>query len=106
MRIPARAFALGLSLVPILDCAPSVPHGALLDPKTQPHWVNALRVLPVYAAGTLPGEPGADAYAIHVTQFQTWMGLVDPVTSRRLYTTVWGYGQVGHAYDTGVIAAD
>jgi FtsP/CotA-like multicopper oxidase with cupredoxin domain len=106
MRIPARAFALSLALVPVLDCAPSVPHGGLLDPKTQPHWVNQLRIPPVYAPGTIPGDPDADAYEIHVTQFQTWMGLVDPVTSRRLYTTVWGFGQVGQKYDTGVLAAD
>jgi spore coat protein A, manganese oxidase len=73
---------------------------------TQRRWTNPLPIPPAYVPGTNPSYPGADYYEIHVTQFQQWMGLYRPGTSERLYTTVWGYGQVGRAYDVGVRDAE
>jgi FtsP/CotA-like multicopper oxidase with cupredoxin domain len=73
----------------------------LLDPATQPRWVNPLPVPPTYVRPP-NAETAGEAYEVHVTEFKQWMGLVDPTTHQRLYTTVWGYGQVGQQYDTGV----
>lgn len=96
------------ALVP-LDCpegqmciAGRCEPGAPSLPATQPHWTNPLPIPPKYSPGTNPSYPGADYYEVHVTQFQQWLGLYVPGTTQRLYTTVWGYGQVGQRYDVGV----
>ncbi len=57
----------------------------LLDPKTQPKFVNPL---PVPAA--LDARNGGN-YSIAVTQFRQDLGLVNPVTKQPLLTSVWGY---------------
>jgi FtsP/CotA-like multicopper oxidase with cupredoxin domain len=82
------------------QCLPTEP--ALLLPSTQPHWQHPLPLPPSYTPGQDPNDPDTDIYEVHVTQFQQWMGLLSPETGERLYTTVWGYGQVGHTYDVGV----
>jgi FtsP/CotA-like multicopper oxidase with cupredoxin domain len=81
-------------------CQPSA--SSTIDPTTQSQWSAPLPRLAEYIPGAHPSHPGADYYEIHVTEFQQWLGLYAPGTSDRLYTTVWGYGQVGQAYDTGV----
>src|SRR4051794_24112371 len=58
---------------------------ALLNPATQPKFVNPLpipSVLDVRAGGT---------HTITVSQVQQNLGLIDPVTLQPLSTTVWGY---------------
>lgn len=92
----ATALAIGC-VEPKLRCPTANLCGA-----TQQPWTNALPIPPSYTAATHPDYPGADYYEVHVTQFQQWFGLYTPGTSQRLYTTVWGYGQVGHRYDVGV----
>jgi spore coat protein A, manganese oxidase len=59
----------------------------LLDPMTQPRFINPLP-LPAVAQ---PVEPGGNTYEIGVTQFQQDLGLKDPVTGAPMLTTVWGY---------------
>lgn len=74
--------------------------------ETQSPWSNPLPLPPAFEPGAHPDYPGADYYEIRVTQFRQWFGLRAPESSDRLYTTVWGYGQVGHTYDVGVREAD
>ncbi|HXN83188.1 MAG TPA: multicopper oxidase [Myxococcales bacterium] len=93
--------------VVIFFCALSAASAAraqpsLLDPATQPRWVNPLPIPETYVRGRNPALPGQDYYEVRVTEFKQWMGLIDPITKQRLYTPSWGYGQVGHRYDTGV----
>lgn len=57
----------------------------LLNPSTQPQFVNPLPVPPVINAR------GGGTFTIGVGQFTQWLGLVDPVTQQHLNTTVWGY---------------
>jgi spore coat protein A, manganese oxidase len=57
----------------------------LLDPKTQPQFINPLPVPSVIDARN------GGLFTIGVTQFDQWLGLVDPVTKQPLKTTVWGY---------------
>src|SRR6266542_2103458 len=74
--------------------------------ETQRPWSNPLPIPPAFEPGQDPDYPGADYYELHATQFQQWFGLYAPESSERLYTTVWGYGQLGHTYDVGVRTAD
>lgn len=60
---------------------------ALLDPATQPKFVNPL---PLPGAAQ-PTTPGGNSYTISASQFQQDLGLKDPVTGNPLMTTVWGY---------------
>lgn len=60
----------------------------LLNPATQPRFVNALPVLP-----QIDAENGG-RYVIEERQFNQWLGLVD-ATGSPLFTTVWGYGLRG-----------
>ncbi|MDR7037273.1 spore coat protein A [Methylobacterium sp. BE186] len=72
--------------------APSAnPSGAttLLDPASQPRFVNALPNLPRIDA-TCGGR-----FVIEERQFDQWLGLVDP-SGAPLLTPVWGYGLRGH----------
>lgn len=57
----------------------------LLDPGTQPRFVNPLPVPSV-----LDGRNGG-VLDISVSQFNQWLGLVDPVTQQPMTTKVWGY---------------
>lgn len=57
----------------------------LLDPHTQPRFINPLPVPSV-----INGQNGG-LFTIDITQQEQWLGLVDPNTQQHLYTTVWGY---------------
>jgi spore coat protein A, manganese oxidase len=57
----------------------------LLDPRTQPQFVNPLPVPSV-----IDGRNGG-LFTISISQFDQWLGLVNPVTSQPLQTKVWGY---------------
>ena len=57
----------------------------LLDPLTQPKFVNPL---------PLPGlidAKGGGSYSVAITQQQQQLGIYDPVSNAPLTTTVWGY---------------
>jgi spore coat protein A, manganese oxidase len=58
---------------------------SLLDPRTQPQFVNQLPVPPVINAT----EGGT--FTMNISQFDQWLGLVDPVNQQHLLTRVWGY---------------
>jgi FtsP/CotA-like multicopper oxidase with cupredoxin domain len=100
-----------VSLAIASAAACSSPRVACDDPAlacaaSQRPWSQPLPIPPTYVPGTSAAYPGADYYEIHVTRFEQWLGLVSPETGERLYTPVWGYGQVGHTYDVGVRDAD
>jgi spore coat protein A len=57
----------------------------LLNPRTQPQFVNPL---PVPSA--IDGRSGG-TFTIGISQFEQWLGLIDPATGQHLNTTVWGY---------------
>ncbi len=57
----------------------------LLDPKTQPQFVNPLPVPALIDARS------GGSFTITVTQFEQNLGLIDPVTKQPLLTKVWGY---------------
>jgi FtsP/CotA-like multicopper oxidase with cupredoxin domain len=77
----------------------------LLDPSTQPKFVNPLPMLGTFTAHSNSSYPGADYYEVETTRFHQWLGLCKPPSSggpcnpadpqQRLFTTVWGFGQVG-----------
>ncbi|HEX5654181.1 MAG TPA: multicopper oxidase domain-containing protein, partial [Chitinophagaceae bacterium] len=58
---------------------------ALLDPRTQPQFVNPLPVPSVIDARN------GGLFTIGISQFEQWLGLIDPITQQPLQTTVWGY---------------
>ena len=58
---------------------------SLLNPKTQPQFVNPLPVPSV-----IDGR-GGGTFTINISQFNQWLGLIDPTTQQHLNTTVWGY---------------
>ena len=57
----------------------------LLDPQTQPQFVNPLPV-----PGVIDGRNGG-LFTISISQFDQWLGLVNPVTKQHMLTSVWGY---------------
>ena len=57
----------------------------LLDPYSQPQFVNALPIPPMK-----DGREG-DTFTISIRQFQQDLGLKDPQTGQPMLTTVWGY---------------
>ncbi len=57
----------------------------LLNPKLQPKFVNPLPIPTV-----IDGRNGG-LFTIGVSQFEQWLGLIDPVNKTILKTTVWGY---------------
>lgn len=64
-------------------------YSQLLDPNTQPKFVNPLPIpgqIDVTAGGTLEME---------MNETTQWLGLVDPVANAPLMTKVWGYGPLG-----------
>ena len=74
----------------LLPCAITFAAGnlhaqGLLDPKTQPQFVNPLPVPAVIDARN------GGSFTISITQFEQNLGLVDPVTRQPLRTKVWGY---------------
>src|SRR4030095_4509261 len=66
-------------------CIPTTKAQSLLDPRTQPQFVNPLPVPSV-----IDGRSGG-TFTINITQFNQWLGLIDPTTQQHLNTTVWGY---------------
>ena len=56
----------------------------ILDPRSEPKFVNDLPTLPVLDA-TWGGN-----YTIQIKQGEQWLGLVD-ANGNRLYTTIRGY---------------
>ncbi|HEU5164714.1 MAG TPA: multicopper oxidase domain-containing protein [Chitinophagaceae bacterium] len=66
-------------------CVPITKAQPLLDPKTQPQFVNPLPV-PSIIDGRNSGT-----FTITISQFDQWLGLIDPATQQRLNTKVWGY---------------
>ena len=61
------------------------PAPLLLDPLTQPKFVNPLPI-PAILSGRTRG-----AYTLAATQFRQNLGIVTPGTNAPLLTTVWGY---------------
>ncbi|WP_270938268.1 multicopper oxidase family protein [Falsiroseomonas oryzae] len=61
----------------------------LLDPATQPKFVNAVPVPPVLDA------TGGGSWTLNIVEGEQWLGLVDPLTGLPLATTVWGYALPG-----------
>ena len=64
---------------------PTIKAQSLLDPRTQPQFVNPLPVPSV-----IDGRSGG-TFTITISQFNQWLGLIDPTTQQHLSTTVWGY---------------
>ena len=64
---------------------PTIKAQSLLDPRTQPQFVNPLPV-PLVIDGRSGGT-----FTITISQFSQWLGLIDPTTQQDLNTTVWGY---------------
>ncbi|MFM2206868.1 MAG: hypothetical protein RL213_843 [Bacteroidota bacterium] len=58
----------------------------LLDPATQPRFVNRLTVPQILDARS------GGTFTVPVTQFQQNLGLKNPSTQDSMLTTVWGYG--------------
>lgn len=67
--------------------AVSVPAQELLNPKTQPQFVNPLPIPSI-----IDGSNGG-LFTISVSQFEQWLGLRNPSTGQRMLTQVWGYNQ-------------
>jgi spore coat protein A len=83
------ALALLVSMVPATAAAQTL----LLDPATQPKFVND--VPDALAPGFIfqPADEGDyDYYEIGMYQVEQPLGLIDPVTGAPLLTKVWGYG--------------
>jgi spore coat protein A len=68
-----------------ISSAQVIPTPLLLDPYTQPKFVNPL---PIPAVLT---EKSRGAYTLQATQFTQHLGLFTPGTTTPLMTTVWGY---------------
>lgn len=58
---------------------------ALLNPLSQPQFVNPLPV-----PGVIDGRNGG-TFTIGISQFDQWLGLVNPLTRQPMQTKVWGY---------------
>lgn len=74
-----------LLLLSVLSYSSTAQAQALLDPRTQPQFVNLLPI-PTAIDATAGGR-----HTITISQFPQWLGLVDPATGEKLYTQVWGY---------------
>jgi spore coat protein A, manganese oxidase len=65
---------------------PGIPRAQqLLDPRTQPQFVNSLPVPPV-----IDGRDGG-TFTISISQFYQDLGLRNPATGQAMLTQVWGY---------------
>jgi spore coat protein A, manganese oxidase len=59
----------------------------LLDPMTQPRFEH-----PLPFPGNMQPQGNSNNYRVSITQFDQWLGLVDPMDGNTpLMTTVWGY---------------
>src|SRR5215204_2354157 len=59
----------------------------LLNPRTQPQFVNPLPIPSVIDARN------GGTFAISISQFQQNLGLVNPTNGQPMITTVWGYNR-------------
>lgn len=66
-------------------CSHFVAAQLQLNPKLQPQFVNPLPIPPI-----IDGRDGG-RFTIEVTQFNQWLGIIDPITGQHLSTKVWGY---------------
>ena len=57
----------------------------ILDPKTQPQFVNPLPIPSVIDARA------GGSFTVSISEFKQDLGLIDPVTKQPLLTKVWGY---------------
>ena len=79
-----RNFYFGL-IACLLCFSQPVNSQVLLDPKTQPQFINSLPIPSV-----LDGRSGG-LLTLSVSQFDQWLGLVNPVNGQPMQTKVWGY---------------
>ena len=64
---------------------PNANTQGLLNPKTQPQFINSLPVPSI-----IDGRSGG-TFTIDINQFDQWLGLIDPITQQHINTKVWGY---------------
>ena len=76
-------YGLGVLLIPVFIT--QAFSQILLDPRTQPQFVNPLPVPSV-----IDGRNGG-SFTIGISQFEQWLGLVNPGTQQPMQTKVWGY---------------
>jgi spore coat protein A len=72
-------------IITLSCCSSTINAQTLLNPKLQPQFVNQLPV-----PGVIDGRNGG-TFNIGISQFDQWLGLVNPITQQHLNTTVWGY---------------
>lgn len=82
-KFTSRKIILGIILFICLSLVSSSQ--VLLNPKLQPKFINPLPIPTV-----IDGRNGG-LFTIGVSQFEQWLGLIDPVNKTILKTTVWGY---------------
>ena len=84
-----------ISFLTIQTIALKVQAQTLLDPLTQPKFVNPLpNALDPNFVYT---EASSNHYEIEMKQTSQWLGLVDPATGTNLMTTIYGYGNAADA---------
>ena len=85
------------AFAPRLECMESRQLLAvvMLDPLTQPKFVNPLPNPLDPASSSSPRRRAGPITRSASTQFQQPLGLMDPATGNPLKTTVWGYGTDG-----------
>src|SRR5688500_20063864 len=81
MRLPFYV----LLLLAMSNTAQNTIAQNLLDPKTQPQFVNPLPIPSVIDARN------GGTFTISINQFEQQLGLIDPVTKQPLSTKAWGY---------------
>jgi spore coat protein A len=69
----------------LISTLPPAPAQALLDPASQPQFVNPLPVPAVMDARN------GGVFTLTISQFEQGLGLTDPVTHQPMLTKVWGY---------------
>ena len=85
MRKFTKSIHTWLFLLLIIVCSQISFAQTLLNPGTQPQFVNPLPIPSV-----VDGRNGG-TFTIGITQFDQWLGLIDPLTKQHLNTKVWGY---------------
>jgi spore coat protein A len=85
MRKTTKSIYKWLFLLLIIVCSQISFAQILLNPGTQPQFVNPLPIPSV-----IDGRNGG-TFTIGISQFDQWLGLIDPTTQQHLNTKVWGY---------------
>jgi spore coat protein A len=80
-QLAKQLLVLGMGLTWTIAAYPQ----ELLDPHTQPQFVNPLPVPSVIDARN------GGVFNMGISQFNQWLGLVNPVTQEPMTTKVWGY---------------